>query len=73
MNMPKIKMPKEAAKEEWKKYNELLKKRKDKYLSDMKKAMYHLKEGKELIDQSGLKVHSAITLQEAANLVEKLV
>ncbi len=30
-------------------------------------------EGKELIDQSGLKVHSAITLQEAANLVEKLV
>ncbi len=31
------------------------------------------KEGKELIDNSGLKVHSAITLQEAANLVESLV
>lgn len=30
-------------------------------------------EGKELIDQSGLKVHSAITLQEAADLVKKLV
>ncbi len=30
-------------------------------------------EGKDLIDNSGLKVHSAITLQEAANLVEKLV
>ena len=30
-------------------------------------------EGKELIDNSGLKVHSAITLQEAANLVKKLV
>ena len=31
------------------------------------------KEGKELIDSSGLKVHSAITLQEAADLVKQLV
>ncbi len=31
------------------------------------------KEGKELIDGSGLKVHSAITLQEAADLVKELV
>jgi len=31
------------------------------------------KEGKELIDISGLKVHSAITLQEAADLVKELV
>lgn len=30
-------------------------------------------EGKELIDASGLKVHSAITLQEAADLVKDLV
>ena len=30
-------------------------------------------EGKELIDGSGLKVHSAITLQEAADLVKELV
>jgi succinyl-CoA synthetase beta subunit len=30
-------------------------------------------EGKELIDNSGLKVHSAITLQEAANLVKEVV
>ncbi len=30
-------------------------------------------EGKELIDNSGLKVHSAITLQEAADLVKKVV
>ncbi|HAN79514.1 MAG TPA: ADP-forming succinate--CoA ligase subunit beta [Bacteroidales bacterium] len=30
-------------------------------------------EGKQLIDQSGLKVHSAITLQEAANIVRKVV
>ena len=30
-------------------------------------------EGKELIDSSGLKVHSAITLQEAADLVKELV
>ena len=31
------------------------------------------KEGADLINNSGLKVHSAITLQEAADLVEKLV
>lgn len=30
-------------------------------------------EGKELIDKSGLEVHSAITLQEAADLVKELV
>ena len=30
-------------------------------------------EGKKLIDESGLKVYSAITLQEAADLVKKLV
>lgn len=30
-------------------------------------------EGKQLIDNSGLKVHSAITLQEAADLVKELV
>ncbi len=30
-------------------------------------------EGKQLIDKSGLKVHSAITLQEAADLVKELV
>ena len=30
-------------------------------------------EGKELIDKSGLKVHSAITLEEAANLVTKVL
>jgi len=30
-------------------------------------------EGKEIIDNSGLKVHSAITLQEAADLVKKVV
>jgi hypothetical protein len=46
----KIKMPKEKAKEEWKKYVELLKKRKEKYLETMKKAHYHMKQGKELID-----------------------
>jgi len=30
-------------------------------------------EGKELIDNSGLKVFSATTLQEAANIVNKVV
>jgi succinyl-CoA synthetase beta subunit len=29
-------------------------------------------EGKKLIDESGLKVHSAILLQEAADLVKKV-
>jgi len=46
----KIKMPKEQAKAEWKKYVELLKKRKEKYLETMKKAHYEMKKGKELID-----------------------
>ncbi len=31
------------------------------------------KEGKELIDKSGLKVHSAILLQEAAELVNEVL
>ena len=46
----KIKMPKEQAKEEWKKYVELLKTRKEKYLETMKKAHYEMKQGRELID-----------------------
>ena len=46
----KIKMPKEQAKEEWKKYVDVLKRRKEKYLQTMKSAMYHMKEGRELID-----------------------
>ncbi len=50
MNVDKIKMPIELAKQEWKKYNDLLKTRKEKYLEDMKKAMHQLKQGNELID-----------------------
>ncbi|KKN17019.1 hypothetical protein LCGC14_0970270 [marine sediment metagenome] len=46
----KIKMPKEKAKEEWRKYVELLKRRKEKYFETMKKAHYELKQGRELID-----------------------
>lgn len=46
----KIKMPKEKAKGEWRKYCEVLKKRKEKYLKVMKQAMYHMKEGRELLD-----------------------
>lgn len=45
-----IKMPKEQAKEEWKKYCEVLKTRKEKYLKVMKDAHYQMKEGNELID-----------------------
>jgi len=50
MEIEKIQMPKERAKAEWKKYNELIKKRHEKYLEDMKKCMYQFKEGRELID-----------------------
>jgi hypothetical protein len=43
-------MPKEQAKEEWKKYCEVLKKRKEKFLKVMKDAYFQMKEGNELID-----------------------
>jgi hypothetical protein len=48
--LPKIKIPKEQAKEEWKKYCEVLKNRKERFLEVMKKSYYHMKEGNELID-----------------------
>ncbi len=50
MELEKIKMPKEQAKEEWKSYNAIIKKRHAQYLKDMKKCMYELSKGKELID-----------------------
>lgn len=50
IKIPKISMPEEQAKEEWKKYNLILKTRKEKYIKIMKDAMYHMKKGKELID-----------------------
>jgi len=50
IKIPKISMPKDQAKEEWKKYNEILKTKKEKYLKVMKDAMYNMKQGKELID-----------------------
>ncbi len=50
MELEKIQMPVEKAKEEWKKYTELIKTRREKYLKDMKSCMYELKQGKELID-----------------------
>ncbi len=50
MEIEKIQMPKDKAKAEWKKYNELIKKRHEKYLEEMKKCMYQLSQGKALID-----------------------
>lgn len=50
IKIPKISMPEDQAKEEWKKYCELLKTRKEKYLKIMKQATYEMKRGKELID-----------------------
>lgn len=46
----KIIIPEEQAKQEWKKYCELLKTRKDKHLKIMKESMYWAKKGKALID-----------------------
>ena len=50
MEIEKIQMPKEKAKEEWKIYNALIKKRHDDYLVEMKNCMYQLSQGKALID-----------------------
>lgn len=50
MEIEKIQMPKEKAKEEWKAYNKLIKKRHENYLEEMKKCMYQLAQGKALID-----------------------
>ncbi len=50
MEIEKIQMPKERAKAEWKIYNDLIKKRHDKYLEEMKNCMYQLSQGKSLID-----------------------
>lgn len=46
----KILIPKEQAKEEWKKYCQLIKKRKERHLKILKETMYHAKEGKQFID-----------------------
>lgn len=46
----KISMPKDQAKEEWKKYCDLLKERQEKFLKVMKESMHHIKEGRNLID-----------------------
>ncbi len=45
-----ITMAKEKAKKEWKTYSELLKKRKEKYLKEMKTAYWHLSKGRKIID-----------------------
>lgn len=50
MEIDKIQIPKEKAKEEWKRYNQLIKKRNEKYIEEMKKCMYQLSQGKALID-----------------------
>lgn len=48
--LPKITLPKDQAKEEWKKYCQVLKTRKDKFLKVMKDAHYQMSQGHELID-----------------------
>ena len=50
MEIEKIQIPEERAKKEYEAYNKLVKKRHDKYLEEMKKCMYQLKQGKNLID-----------------------
>lgn len=61
MDIEKIQMPKEKAKEEWKLYNALIKKRNDKYLEDMKKCMYQLSQGKALIDINKIMEKAGVT------------
>lgn len=61
MEIEKIQMPKEKAKEEWKAYNALIKKRNDKYLEDMKKCMYQLSQGKALIDINKVMEKAGVT------------
>lgn len=61
MEIEKIQMPKERAKAEWKKYNELIKKRHDKYLEDMKKCMYQLSQGNALIDINKVMEKAGVT------------
>lgn len=48
--LPTITLPKDQAKEEWKKYCKVLKTRKDKFLKTMKDAHYQMSQGNELID-----------------------
>ena len=54
-------MPKEKAKEEWKVYNEIIKKKHDKYLEEMKKCMYQLSQGKALIDINKVMEKAGVT------------
>ena len=61
MELEKIQMPKEKAREEWKIYNNLIKERHDKYLEDMKKCMYQLSQGKVLIDINKVMEKSGVT------------
>lgn len=61
MDIEKIQMPKERAKEEWKLYNKLIKKRHDKYLEDMKNCMFQLKQGKALIDINKVMEKAGVT------------
>lgn len=48
--LPKITLPKDQAKEEWRKYCKILKTRKEKFLKTMKDAHYQMSQGHELID-----------------------
>ena len=61
MEIEKIQMPKEKAKEEWKAYNKSIKGRHDKYLEDMKKCMYQLSQGKALIDINKVMEKAGVT------------
>lgn len=48
--LPTITLPKDKAREEWKKYCEVLKTRKEKFLKTMKDAHYQMSQGNELLD-----------------------
>jgi len=61
MDIEKIQMPKERAKAEWKLYNDLVKKKHEKYLTEMKNCMYQLSQGKALIDINKVMEKAGVT------------
>lgn len=68
LDIEKIQMPIEKAKEEWKRYNDLLKKRRESYIEQMKKCMFHLKQGRELIDIYKVMEHIGVNKEQQPRL-----
>lgn len=68
MEIAKITMPVEKAREEWKAYNAVLKDRRDSYALEMKTCLNHLKNGKQLIDIFGVLKAAGVNNKGQPNL-----